>query len=80
MVLNPQPPYDRDLNGWGPRVSVEWQAASNTVLRAGGGITTILPNLFWMNFLTGVFPFIVNPFLAALPGRAGALSGFASRR
>jgi hypothetical protein len=38
------------------------------VLRAGGAITTLLPNLFWMNFLTGSFPFIVNPYLTALPG------------
>ena len=68
LLLNPQPPYGRDLNGWGPRVSTEWQAASNTVLRAGGGVTMILPNLFLMNFLTGGFPFIVDPFLAALPG------------
>lgn len=68
VLLNPQPPYGRDLNGWGPRLSAEWQATPNTVLRAGGAITSILPNLFWMNFLTGGFPFIVNPFLTALPG------------
>jgi len=68
VLLNPQPPYGRDLNNWGPRLSTEWQAASNTVLRAGGAITSILPNLFWMNYLTGGFPFIVNPYLTALPG------------
>ena len=38
------------------------------MLRAGGGITTILPNLWFDNFLTGGFPFIVNPTLTALPG------------
>jgi hypothetical protein len=70
VLLNPQPPYDQDLNGWGPRLSTEWQAARNTVLRAGGAITTILPNLYWMNFLTGGFPFIVDPYLSALPGAA----------
>lgn len=68
VLLNPQPPYDQDLNGWGPRLSAEWRAADNTVLRAGGAITSILPNLYWMNFLTGGFPFIVNPYLTALPG------------
>ena len=68
VLMNPQPPYGRDLNGWGPRLSAEWQAAGNTVLRAGGAITTMLPNLYWVNFLTGNFPFIVNPYLAALPG------------
>ena len=36
-----------------------WRA--DTVLRAGGGITTILPTLWYANFLTGVFPFIVDP-------------------
>ena len=68
VLENPQPPYGRDLNGWGPRISTEWQATSNTVLRAGGAITTILPNLFLMNFLTGGFPYIVNPFLTSSPG------------
>jgi hypothetical protein len=67
-LLNPQPPYPLDLNNWGPRLSTEWQAASHTVVRAGGAITTILPNLFLMNFLTGGFPFIVDPFLASSPG------------
>ena len=67
MVLNPQPPYGRDLNGWGPRASAEWRAATGTVLRAGGGITTILPPLGMENVLTGVFPFIVSPNLTALP-------------
>jgi hypothetical protein len=67
-LLNPQPPYGQDLNGWGPRLSTEWQATSHTVLRVGGAITSILPNLFLMNFLTGGFPFIVDPFLTSLPG------------
>ena len=68
MILNPQPPYGQDWNGWGPRVSVQWQAATGTVLRAGGGITTILPPLGTENVLTGVFPFIVSPNVTALPG------------
>ena len=68
VLVNPQPPYGQDLGGWGPRVSAEWRATDHTVLRAGGGITTILPNLWLDNFLTGGFPFIVNPTLTALPG------------
>ena len=68
VLLNPQPPYGRDLNGWGPRLSAEWQTTRNTVFHAGGAITSILPNLFWMNFLTGGFPFIVDPYLSAMPG------------
>jgi hypothetical protein len=68
VLLNPQPPYGLDWHGWGPRVSVEWRATRSTVLRAGGGITTILPNLWWDNFVTGGFPFVVSPSLSALPG------------
>jgi hypothetical protein len=66
--VNPKSPYPLDLGGWGPRVSAEWRATDHTVLRAGGGITTILPNLWFDNFLTGGFPFLINPNLTALPG------------
>ncbi len=66
MVLNPQPPYKLDLNGWGPRASVEWRVSTGTVLSAGGGITTILPPVS-TTVLPGVFPFIVNPNITALP-------------
>jgi len=75
VLMNPQPPYGQDWNGWGPRLSAEWQAAHNTVVRAGGAITSILPNLFWMNFLTGGFPFIVNPYLSATAGAPLPFSG-----
>ncbi len=68
VLVNPQPPYGQDLGGWGPRVSAEWRAMDHTVLRAGGGITTILPNLWLDNSLTAGFPYIVNPILTALPG------------
>jgi hypothetical protein len=67
-LVNPKSPYQLDLHGWGPRLSAEWHAADHTVLRAGGGITTILPNLWFDNFLTGGFPFLINPTLTALPG------------
>jgi len=68
MVINPQPPYERDLNGWGPRASLEWQATSHTVVRAGAAISTILPNMWLDNMLTGGFPFMVNPNFAAQSG------------
>jgi hypothetical protein len=67
MVLNPQPPYKQDWNGWGPRASVEWRVSTATVLSAGGGITTILPPLGSEFVLAGVFPFIVSPNITALP-------------
>ncbi|MGO8786360.1 MAG: hypothetical protein ACLQVL_03120 [Terriglobia bacterium] len=48
-------------------MSAEWRASTGTVLRTGGGITTILFPLGSENVTTGVFPFIVSPFLTALP-------------
>ena len=68
ILINPQPPYGQDLRGWGPRISAERRVTDHTVLRAGGGITTILPNLWVDNSLTAGFPYIVNPYLTALPG------------
>ena len=68
MIYYPQPAYGSDWRGWGPRVSVEWRAADHTVVRAGGAITTILPNLWQDNFLTGGIPFLFSPYVTALPG------------
>jgi hypothetical protein len=68
VLINPQPPYRKDWSGWGPRLGLEWQALSKTVFRAGGGITTLLPNLWQHNFLTGGFPFLIAPYASALPG------------
>lgn len=67
-LINPQPPYGLDLNGWGPRLSIEWRAPRNLIVRAGAGITTLLPNLWQDNFLTGGTPFVVYPRLTAAPG------------
>jgi len=68
MLVNPQPAYDRDLNGWGPRLALDWQVTEHTVLHAGGAITTILPNLYQDDFLTGGLPFSATPYITALPG------------
>ena len=69
MIINPQPLYKLDKNGWGPRVSVEWRATEKTVLRAGGGITTLLTNLYQDDLATAGIPFVVNPRLTAAPGQ-----------
>ncbi len=69
LLINPQPPYKLDKNGWGPRLSVEWRASANTLVRAGGGITTLLTNLYQDNVLTGSTPFVVYPRLSAAPGQ-----------
>lgn len=68
FLYDPQPPYDKDRNGWGPRLGIDFEAARHTVLHAGTAITTILPNLWQDNFLTGALPFATSLFANALPG------------
>jgi hypothetical protein len=60
-VVNPQPGYKTDWNGWGPRLQASWQATSKIVAHAGGGITVIPPNIWQDNALTGSTPFAVMP-------------------
>jgi hypothetical protein len=64
---NPQPIYPLDQNGWGPRLSLDYAAASHTTLHAGGAMTTILPNLWLENYVTGNFPLTFQPLITALP-------------
>jgi hypothetical protein len=68
FLYNPQPIYPLDKNGWGPRVSIDFAASKHTTLHAGGAITTILPNLWLQNYVTGGFPLIFQPIVTALPG------------
>ena len=68
FVVDPQPPYNQDWSGFGPRLAVDYALSANTVLHAGGAITTLLPNLWQDNFLTGDVPFVFQAFLSALPG------------
>ena len=65
---NPQPPYVKDWNGWGPRLSLNFRAGSHTTLRAGGSIVTLLHNLWQNNFLTGTVPLYFNLSVFAQPG------------
>src|SRR6266478_1599720 len=67
-LYNPEPPYAMDWSGWGPRFSVDFALTKHTTLHAGGAITTILPNLWLQNYVTGAFPFVFQPLLTALPG------------
>jgi len=67
FLYNPQPVYPLDLNGWGPRVSLDFAATKRTALHAGGAITAILPNLWLQNYVTGAFPLIFQPIITALP-------------
>jgi len=68
MLINPQPPYDQDWNGWGPRVGVDYALGTHTVLHAGGAITSLIPNLWQDNFLTAGIPYVFAPYISALPG------------
>ncbi|MDE3178031.1 MAG: hypothetical protein KGM47_00105, partial [Acidobacteriota bacterium] len=70
-LFYPQPPnlYGTDWNGWGPRASLSWRVARQTVFSAGGAITTILPILYQDNFVTGGFPMVTTATLTAAPGQ-----------
>ena len=61
LLINPDPAYKLDRNGWGPRLSLDWRAAANTTVHVGGAITTLLMNLWQDNMLTGSTPFVVYP-------------------
>jgi hypothetical protein len=68
FLVNPKDPYKMDWRGWGPRLAVEWGLNDRMLVRVGGAITTLLPNLWWDNFLTGGTPFSVYPSMTAAPG------------
>ena len=68
-VINPQPGYRLDLaGGFGPRLHVSWHANDKIVFSVGGAITTIPPNIWQDNLLTGSTPLVVYPQQTAAPG------------
>ncbi len=69
FLINNQPPYAMDWNGWGPRVAIDWHVTEHTLWRAGGAIVTQLPNLWQDNSVTGSLPYVVAPLVTAAPGR-----------
>jgi hypothetical protein len=68
FLYNPQPIYPIDGNGWGPRLAVDYGLTKKTTLHAGGAVTTILPNLWQDNFVTGGLPFVAQPLVTAQVG------------
>lgn len=70
LLINPQPPYDMDWNGWGPRLGLDYGIGTHTVLHAGGAVTTLVPNLWQDNFLTAAIPYVFAPTINALPNVA----------
>ena len=69
VLINPSPAYKLDPNGWGPRLSFDWRAASHTTVHVGGAITTLLMNLYQDNLITGGTPFVLYPHVTAAPGQ-----------
>lgn len=67
-VINPQPGYRFQMNGFMPRVQLSWAAPHGFQVHAGGGITVIPPNIWQDNFLTGSTPFVVYPRLTSASG------------
>jgi hypothetical protein len=60
-LVNPQPGYRFDWGGFAPRVQLDWQVKGSLHMHAGGAITTIPPNIWQDNFLTGAVPFVIYP-------------------
>jgi hypothetical protein len=60
-LINPQPTYRTNWNGWEPRVQVEWNAPMAVHVHVGGAITVIPPNIWQDNLLTGSTPYVVYP-------------------
>ena len=67
-MINPQPGYEFRKSGFGPRVQLTTRITNNLEFHAGGAITTIPPNIWQDNYLTGSTPFVVYPRLIAAPG------------
>jgi len=67
ILINPQPPYDQDWNGWGPRLALDYGVGRHTVLHAGASIATLIPNLWQDNFLTAAIPYVFVPSIYAQP-------------
>jgi hypothetical protein len=67
-VVNAQPGYPLDWRGFGPRVRLAAQLAKDLQLSIGGAITTIPPNIWQDNSLTGSTPFVFYPRLTAAAG------------
>ncbi|HEX3681892.1 MAG TPA: TonB-dependent receptor [Bryobacteraceae bacterium] len=67
-LINPEPVYRWRGNNWGPRIRLNWQPASNFWVRVGGALTTIPPNIWQDNLLTGAAPYVDYPRITAAPG------------
>ena len=60
-MVNPQPGYRTNWNGWVPRVAGGVGGYKKMQAHAGGAVTVIPPNIWQDNFLTGSTPFVIYP-------------------
>jgi len=67
-IINPEPVYRWRGNNWGPRVRLTWEPSSGLLIRAGGALTTIPPNIWQDNLLTGAAPYVDYPRITAAAG------------
>ena len=67
-IINPEPTFRWRGNNWGPRVQLSWQVSKDFSIHAGGALTTIPPNLWQDNLLTGAAPYVDYPRVTAAPG------------
>ncbi len=68
-IINDQPGYRLDLaGGFGPRLHITYHINDKTQFSMGGAITTIPPNIWQDNLLTGSTPLVVYPQKTAAPG------------
>ncbi len=67
-LINPEPVYRWRGNNWGPRIRLNWQPSAGFWIRAGGALTTIPPNIWQDNLVTGAAPYVDYPRITAAPG------------
>lgn len=60
-VVNPQPGYREQWNGWMPRLQTTWAMTQKLTAHVGGSVMLIQPNIWQDNFLTGATPFVIYP-------------------
>ena len=68
FLINPQPRYRTYMNNWGPRAQMDYRLSHGLIAHAGAGLTTIPPNIWQANSLTGGLPFVFYPRVTAAPG------------
>ena len=67
-LIDPRPIFQTRANNWGPRIRLSYRASQNLQVRIGGALTTIPPNIWQDNLLTGAAPYVDYPRLTAARG------------